>query len=119
MSNPRADIILGRPVLPFQNLNDYKASGAINAEGRKLEPHEYPLARAILNGETTETVEVLYEQRDGSRTWVGLSAAPILGPDNKVVGGVVAIQDIDETKREKQKMVAMATELKRELEAHT
>src|SRR6185312_12431907 len=117
-SNPRAEQILRRPVLPFRNIDEYRASGALNADGRVLESHEYPLSRAILHGETTETVEVLYEHRDGSRAWVGLSAAPIRGQDGEITGGVVALQDIDEAKREKQKIVEMASELKRELEAH-
>ena len=118
MSNPRVDTILRRPILPCRNIDEYRASGAINTEGRKLEPHEYPLARAIRHGETTEQVEVLYDHPDGTRAWVGLSAAPIRDQNEKVVGGVVAIQDIDAAKREKQKMLDLASELKKELEAH-
>jgi len=118
MSNPRADTILRRPILPCRNIDDYRASGALNTEGRRLEAHEYPLARAIMHGETTEQVEVLYDLPDGSRAWVGLSAAPIRDQNEKVVGGVVAIQDIDAVKREKQKMLDLASELKKELEAH-
>jgi PAS domain S-box-containing protein len=118
MSNPRADGILRRPVIPFLNIQEYRSSGAIDAEGRKLDSHEYPLARAIMHGETTESAEVLYQHPDGSRSWVAISAAPIRTQNDKVVGGVVAIQDIDEAKREKQKMLDLASELKKELETH-
>jgi PAS domain S-box-containing protein len=118
MSNPRADGILGRPVIPFRSIEEYRGSGTIDSNGRKLEAHEYPLARAILHGETTEGMEVLYQHSEGSRKWLALSAAPIRGQNDNVVGGVVAIQDIDEAKREKQKMLDLASELKKELETH-
>ncbi|MEO6983075.1 MAG: EAL domain-containing protein [Edaphobacter sp.] len=118
MSNPRADQILHRPVLPLRSIDEYRSSGALTAEGHALESHEYPLSRAILHGETTEQMEVLYEHCDGSHSWIGLSAAPIRGQDGKVTGGVVAIQDIDDAKRERQKMLDLASELKKELEAH-
>lgn len=118
MSNPRADVILGRPVIPFRNIQEYRSSCAVNSEGRPLESQEYPLARAILHGETTEDMEVLYQRSDGSRKWVAISAAPIYGQNDNVVGGVVAIQDIDETKREKQKKSNPASESKKELKTH-
>jgi PAS domain S-box-containing protein len=118
MSNPRADNILGRPVMPFRNIQEYEAPLLTDANGRKLAVHEYPLARAIIEGETTEGVEVIYERPDGKQSWVGLSAAPVPGPNDQIVGAVVAIEDIDEVKREKKRMLELASELKRELETH-
>jgi PAS domain S-box-containing protein len=119
MSNPRADLILRSPVIPCSNIQEYRSIGATDSEGHNLEAREYPLARAIMYGETTERQEVLRRHHDGSRSWLALSAAPILSTDAKIVGGVAAIQDIDEAKREKQKMLEMTEELKKELEAHT
>lgn len=119
MSNPRADSILRSPVIPSRNIQEYRSIGATDTEGHKIAPRDYPLARAITYGQITEGMEVLRRHHDGSRSWLSLSAAPVRDTNGKIVGGVAAIQDIDEAKREKQKLFELTNELKKELEAHT
>ena len=104
MSNPRAESILGRPVSPRHTMDEYRQPGAYRADGSQLKPHEYPMARAILHGETTHAEEMLYQRGDGSEVWISLSAAPVRATDGQVTGGVVSIQDIDEQKREMQRL---------------
>jgi PAS domain S-box-containing protein len=120
MSNPRAEDILHRPVVHDQTIEEDQQTDASYANGNRIQPHEYPLARAILQGETTNAEEVLFQRSDGSKAWLSLSAAPIRTPDNQIVGGVVAIQDIDKEKRETQRLrdLASAAEFKQEPLAH-
>ena len=119
MSNPRADSILRQPVIPTRNIQEYRSIGATDAEGHKIAYRDYPVARAIAYGQITEGMEVLYRHHDGSKSWLSLSAAPVRDTEGKIVGGVAAIQDIDEAKREKQKLFELTNELRKELEAHT
>ncbi len=112
MGNPQAEKILRHPVTPQQNIDDYRQSGAIRANGRELKPGEYPLARAILLGETTGAEEFLYHSDDGARTWLSATAAPVRGQNGEVAGGVLAIQDINEAKREKQDLLDLLSKLK-------
>jgi PAS domain S-box-containing protein len=77
-----------------------------------IQAQDYPLARAILHGETTNAEEVLYQRGDGSRAWISLSAAPIRAIDNQIAGGVVAMQDIDKERREMQKLRDLASATK-------
>jgi PAS domain S-box-containing protein len=109
MSNPRAENILRRPVVPAQTIDEYAQIDAHHADGSPVQPHDYPLARAVLHGETTNAEEILLRRGDGSRAWLSLSAAPIRTPDNQIVGGVVAIQDIDKEKRETQRLRDLAS----------
>jgi len=109
MSNPRAEDILRRPIAPVQTIEQYTQANVQRADGSPIQPHEYPLARAILRGETTNAEEVLFQRGDGSHAWLSFSAAPVRTTDNQIVGGVVAIQDIDKEKRETQRLRDLAS----------
>ena len=110
MSNPRAERILRRPVVPAQTIDEYRQGNiAHRPDGSPIQPHEYPLARAILHGETTEAEEVLVQRGDGSRAWLSISAAPIRATDDHIAGAVVAFQDIDKEKREMQRLRDLAS----------
>jgi PAS domain S-box-containing protein len=112
--NPQAEKILRSPIVPRQKIDAFRQSGAFHTDGRQMDPREYPLARAILRGETTGGEEFLYHAEDGSYTWLSATAAPVRGQDGKVTGGVLAIQDIDATKRERQRLRDLVEKLKSE-----
>jgi PAS domain S-box-containing protein len=118
MGNPQAEKIFRRPVIPHQKMDAYRQSGAFHSDGRQIDPREYPLARAILRGETTDAEEFLYHGDDGSYTWLSATAAPVRGQNGEVAGGVLAIQDIDHAKRERQNLLDLVSKLKRELNPH-
>jgi PAS domain S-box-containing protein len=118
MSNPRAEEILRRADAAPRTIDEYRRSGARRADGTLLKAEEYPLARAILHGETTPPEEVLYQYSDGSSAWISLSAAPVLDDDGKVSGGVVTIHDIDKDRREMERLAEMAATLKNKLATH-
>ncbi len=68
--------------------------------GRRLEPHEWPLARAVLGGETVPAARVDIDRHgDGKRRHLELTAAPVVGPDGRRLGGVIAAQDVTERVR--------------------
>jgi PAS domain S-box-containing protein len=115
MGNPQAEKILHRPVIPHRQVDDYRQSATFHPDGRQLTPHEYPLDRAIRNGETTDAEEFLYESVDGSYTWLSATAAPVRGKDGEVIGGVLIFQDIDDAKRERQDLLDLVSKLKSEL----
>jgi PAS domain S-box-containing protein len=118
-SNPRAEEILRRADAAPRTIDEYRQSGARRADGTLLKAEEYPLARAILHGETTPPEEVLYQYSDGSSAWISLSAAPVLDDDGKVSGGVVTIHDIDKDRREMQRLAQIAANLKNKLATHS
>ncbi len=64
--------------------------------GRRVEPTEWPLNRAVLRNESC-TEEILIERfGDQSRRTVRISAAPVRGLDGTVIAGVVTGVDVTE-----------------------
>ena len=94
MSNPRAEAILGASRSPAATIDDYRRSGSIRRDGTRIRAEEYPLARAILHGETTGPEEILYQHPDGASAWISLTAAPIRDSASHITGGVVTIREI-------------------------
>jgi PAS domain S-box-containing protein len=116
MHNPRAETILGRPISAAQNIEEYRRYGAYHADGRPFEPGDYPLAQAITTEEPTGVIEFLYRRGDGSEVWISATASPIRNRDGDVTGGVVAVLDIDDAKRERQALLERITELEKLLD---
>ncbi len=72
-------------------------------DGQRVSAHEWPLSRAILQGETVSR-EVYEIDRfdDGERLVVELSAAPVRDESGAIVSGVVACMDVTERFRAEQ-----------------
>jgi len=65
----------------------------LRMDGSIPEPHELPGVRS-LRGETINLEEWLLETGDGTRIGVSCNASPILGPEGKITGSVLAWRDI-------------------------
>ncbi|WP_344696944.1 PAS domain S-box protein [Sphingomonas rosea] len=90
---------LGHDLVPSANEQTYGEDYvAFHADGRRVESHEYPLARALA-GEERPELECRVRRGDGSLRWLRYVAASVRGPAGEIAGGVVASIDID---REKQ-----------------
>jgi PAS domain S-box-containing protein len=119
MSNPRAEDILRTVVAPPTVIDDYCRQSHSNApDGTHDRQTESPLADAIMDGRAVGPKEYLRYHNDGSSAWISLTLAPVLDLDGQVSGGVVAIQDIDEEKREMERLAELATALKNKLATH-
>jgi PAS domain S-box-containing protein len=119
MSNPRAEEILRTVVAPLTLVDDYCQELRANASGdTRAQQQLKPIASAILSGKSIGPREELHYNHDGTSTWISLTAAPVIGLDGKISGGVVAIQDIDEEKRERQRLSELADVLKNKLATH-
>lgn len=92
LRNRQSHDILGP--LPVMSAESYQASTGFRADGSRVEPHEWPLARA-LRGETVHRDEILYERADGRKTWLRVDAAPVRDSEQTIVGGVAAFYDIN------------------------
>jgi PAS domain S-box-containing protein len=119
MSNPRAEEILRHVVAPLTLIDDYCRESRANAPGGVLEQRQLrPLANAIIGGRLIGPREELRYNDDGTSTWISVTAAPVIDIDGKISGGVVAIQDIDEEKRERNRLAELADALKNKLATH-
>lgn len=93
--NRRAEEIFRHPVLHSTGVEEYGEWGAFHPDGRKVEEHEYPLARVFATGEPAGPDEYLYHRGDGTRGWVRITGAPIRDERGELTAGLVLIDDID------------------------
>jgi PAS domain S-box-containing protein len=119
MSNPRAEEILRTVVAPPALIDDYCRESHPNAPGSTLNQSQpRPLANAIMGGKSIGPRDCLRYNDDGSSTWISLTAAPVIDINGKISGGVVAIQDINQDKREMHRLAELADALKNKLATH-
>lgn len=94
-----------------------------DASGRMLKDSTGPLARAIRDGETSRSEAIPIRCVDGSSKTILISASPLRGLDAKIVGAVVLLQDMTESKKiieeELQQRIAKLISLGVELEEAT
>ncbi len=67
--------------------------------GRRLEPEQWPLSRAAINGEVVKGEVIDIVRFDGECATIFVNAAPIRNSDGKVIRAVEVNQDITELRR--------------------
>ncbi|MFN3650229.1 MAG: PAS domain S-box protein [Armatimonadota bacterium] len=99
-ANRRATEIWGVTVAPSGSgsVQDYGDYPGFHRDGRRYSAEEWPLARAILHGETVagEEIEIL---SGGARRIVRVDASPVRDADGRIVAGIVTSYDITEQRR--------------------
>ncbi|MGB6745108.1 MAG: EAL domain-containing protein [Terracidiphilus sp.] len=94
MVNPVADHIFRGAVFPGQKLTEYSKLGVARADGRELQPDEFPLSRTMLRGEPVGLKRVEFNRPDGTRAQVELSSKPIYSDDGTLIGGLMMIREL-------------------------
>jgi PAS domain S-box-containing protein len=98
--NARVEEIIGRPLLHSESVDDYGSDYvAFHPDGRRVEGHEYPLARVIAGEAERVELEVQAQLDDLSRRWVRYIATLVRNDLGRPMGAVVASLDIDQEKR--------------------
>jgi PAS domain S-box-containing protein len=97
--NAEAERLLGHPVRGVEGLPHYAAFAGIGADGAPLKPHEYPLARAVADGERIEGEQVRYRRGDGEIRWFEVCAGPIRDEAGHVQFAVATFSDITDQRR--------------------
>lgn len=101
--NPQAGRILGRSLEQMRNQGSWYQV-AFHQDGRQLESAEYPLTRALADGQI-HSGQFLLERENGARIWVEETDAPLRDAHGNIRGAVVAIADIDTRKRAEEALI--------------
>jgi len=64
-----------------------------------LKDHEGPLERALKRGQSTHNQPLQIRRFNGTQKTIVASASPLRGLGGKIVGAVILIQDLTETRR--------------------
>ena len=97
-----ANRVLGRYALeriPSLEARSSKRWRACAPDGRRLDPAEYPGARALRGETVVPGVDFVFTHPDGLECWTRVSAAPFHNVDHEINGAIVVVQDIDREKR--------------------
>ncbi|MDB5643871.1 MAG: hybrid sensor histidine kinase/response regulator [Hyphomicrobiales bacterium] len=113
--NAHIEEIVGHRVFLSNGLEDYEDWVSFHPDGRRVQRDEYPLARVISGAEQRPELEVLYRRGDGREAWVRFVAAPVHGPDGRIVGGVVATLDIDRERRAQERLRELNANLEQQV----
>lgn len=111
MGNRRVEEIFRHPVLNSGSVDEYRDWAAFHPDGRRVDAHEFPLARVFQTAEAAGPDEYLYQRGDGTRAWVRITGAPLRGPAGELTGGLVVIDDIDDEKRAAEERERLIREL--------
>ena len=92
--NRRMAELLASGVGRANDSQDFKDWDLRDINDKALSPELMPMARALRNGETVVSEEMRLHHSSGKITVVSVNAAPIIGHDGEIVGGVLAFEDI-------------------------
>jgi PAS domain S-box-containing protein len=71
---------------------------AFHPDGRPFQPEDWVMARSLAQGVVIEGNEHHIERFDGTRGWLLGSAAPLYGPDGRLLGAISIFADITHLK---------------------
>jgi signal transduction histidine kinase/PAS domain-containing protein len=111
--NNQAELIWRRPFRSAMPVEEYTGWPAYRSDGRRLEPQEWPLIRAMRQGKVIINQEYEIMRGDGSRGTSLVSAAPIRATDARIVGGVSTFVDITEKRLTERQLQAAAEQAQR------
>lgn len=101
----------GAQYVGIEQFGEYK--GWWVASGKRIEPDDWAIARAIRNQETSLNEEIEIECFDGTRKFILNSAIPLYGHNKSVTGAFVVNQDITEQKRSAERLFRQNEELRK------
>ncbi|WP_165982306.1 PAS domain-containing protein [Dankookia rubra] len=116
-ANSYVEQMLRRPVLRSADVDGCEDWVSFHADGRRVESHEYPLARMALADEEEPSIEVHFQRGDGTRAWTRILGRPIRDERGEVAGGVVALVDVDAQRRARDALAESEARLRLALDA--
>lgn len=110
MANSQINEVWRHPLIPSEDINGYGEWIGFHPDGRRYEGKDWPLARALMKGETVrEDTHVL--RGDGTRGILRLNAAPVRDASGKIIAAVVVCDDVtDRRQAEEERALRLAQE---------
>lgn len=110
IANPEFQRLLPGPVLPSTDEEGGEDWIALGPDGQRLEPSDYPGARA-LRGEVALNTDFLRRSGGGRERWLRVSGVPVRSLDGEVVAALVVLVDVDGEKRAAERQTLLTREV--------
>ncbi|MFS0828117.1 response regulator [Pseudomonas phoenicis] len=98
VSNPLYRQYVPSGTMPSRQPEEVSRWVGLDAQGHRLEPHQYPGARA-LRGEAVSGLDFYHHQANGQQSWRRVSAVPLYDEGRSIIGAATVIVDIDKEKQ--------------------
>ena len=99
LSNLEMQRYIPNGILPSRDDQRFARWTSHHADGRLVERHDYPGARALRGERVVPGIEALYCDDDGREIWTHIGAVPIRDAGGRITGQVSVVTDIDRVKR--------------------
>jgi two-component system sensor kinase FixL len=113
--NAYVEQLLRHPVHYSEDIHSYDEWVSFHADGTRVQSAEYPLARMVLDGEENPSIDVNYRRGDGTFAWTRISGRPVRDAEGALAGGVVALVDIDEERKARDRSAEQLESVKSQL----
>ncbi|HEX8655829.1 MAG TPA: PAS domain S-box protein [Allosphingosinicella sp.] len=113
--NPYLEQLLRHPVLNSRDVGEYDEWVSYHADGSRVRGSEYPLARMALERAENPSLEVNYRRGDGTFAWIRMEGRPVRDSTGEIRGGVVALVDIDEERKARDRAAEQLESLRNQL----
>ncbi len=95
LGNDQVAQVWGHPYRSVQSTEEYSpAYRGFHLDGRPLEGHEWPLARAVQSGEVVRGEEFVIERGGGDLGVIRINAAPIRDSDGHITAAVAVFDNV-------------------------
>jgi PAS domain S-box-containing protein len=98
-ANELMETVWRQPPRMAENVDEYAEWIAFHPDGRRYEGMDWPMARALSNGEVVRGEDLDILRGDGTRGVLRLSAAPVRDSSGRILAGVVVCDDISDIKQ--------------------
>lgn len=98
MGNRQIEQIMRHPFYRAKDVQGYSQYQGFHPDGQPFVPGDWPLARTISNNERLST-EIQILRGDGTKGFLDVRSAPIMGAGEQAIAAVVVFSDITERKQ--------------------
>jgi two-component system sensor kinase FixL len=113
--NAHAEQLLRHPIFYSPDIHSYDEWVSFHGDGTRVRGTEYPLARMVLEGEDNPSVDVNYRRGDGTFAWTRISGRAVRNAAGEICGGVVALVDIDEERKARDRAAEQLESMRNQL----
>ncbi|EEB83055.1 HWE histidine kinase domain-containing protein [Roseobacter sp. GAI101] len=109
--NSHVEKMVRHPVFHSESTDSYDEWVSFHEDGSRVQSHEYPLARVILENEDHSEIDVNYKRGDGTFFWMRIICEPVRDGEGQRIGATVALIDIEEERRLREAQNILIAEL--------
>lgn len=113
--NSYVEQLLRHPVFHSADIHSYDEWVSFHGDGTRVRGTEYPLARMVLEREENPSIDVNYRRGDGTFAWTRITGRPVRNAMGELCGGVVALVDIDEERKARDRAAEQLESLRNQL----